>query len=180
VSVFREGGAPTCGIVFRQSLLLQVTIQSLPLTMCGSAKKLTVKQLLLLGKMTQTRIGCLLDSLINTVRISNSQTSSRRQRLIYALIGFLVMLGVMVGIGINQPRGTSIKTWCYGYLAISVVFDILVVFALLYQIDWLTELLLGLSAGAATGLAIHVAHHISEFGEQNEEGKDKPKGIFGF
>ena len=48
-----------------------------------------------------------------------------------ALIGFLVMLGVMVGIGINQPRGTSMKTWCYGYLAISVVFDMLVVFALI-------------------------------------------------
>jgi hypothetical protein len=75
------------------------------------------------------------------------------------------MLGVMVGIGINQPRGTSMKTWCYGYLAISVVFDILVVLALLYQVSGLTELLLGLSAGAATGLAIHVMHHISEEGE---------------
>ena len=100
--------------------------------------------------------------------------------MIYALAGFLVMLGVMVGIGINQPRGTSMKTWCYGYLAISVVFDILVVFGLLYQVDWLTELLLGLSAGAATGLAIHVAHHINEFGEQGE-GADgsKSRGIFG-
>jgi len=101
--------------------------------------------------------------------------------LIYALIGFLAMFGVLVGIGINQPRGTSIKTWCYGYLAISVVFDILVVIALFYQIVWLTELLLGLSAGAATGLAIHVAHHISEEGEHGE-GSDssKGKGIFGF
>ena len=101
--------------------------------------------------------------------------------MIYALIGFLAMLGVMVGIGINQPRGTSIKTWCYGYLAISVVFDILVVLGLLYQVGWLTELLLGLSAGAATGLAIHVAHHISEVGEQGEgEESSKGKGIFGF
>jgi len=101
--------------------------------------------------------------------------------LIYALIGFLAMFGVLVGIGINQPRGTSIKTWCYGYLAISVVFDILVVIALFYQIVRLTELLLGLSAGAATGLAIHVAHHISEEGEHGE-GSDssKGKGIFGF
>ena len=101
--------------------------------------------------------------------------------MIYALIGFLAMFGVLVGIGINQPRGTSIKTWCYGYLAISVVFDILVVIALFYQIVWLTELLLGLSAGAATGLAIHVAHHISEEGEHCE-GSDssKGKGIFGF
>ena len=101
--------------------------------------------------------------------------------MIYALIGFLAMLGVMVGIGINQPRGTSIKTWCYGYLAIAVVFDILVVMALLYQVGWLTELLLGLSAGAATGLAIHVAHHISEEGEHGK-GSDcsKGKGLFGF
>ncbi len=100
-------------------------------------------------------------------------------RVIYALIGFLVMLAVLIGIGINQPRGTSIKTWCYGYLAISVVFDILVVFALLYGVAWLTELLLGLSAGAATGLAIHVAHHISEEGEHGES-SEAGKGIFGF
>jgi len=100
---------------------------------------------------------------------------------IFALAGFVVMLGIMVGIGINQPRGSSMRTWCFGYLAISVVFDILVVFGLLFQVGWLTELLLGLSAGAATGLAIHVAHHINEFGEEgkNAEG-DKAKGIFGF
>jgi hypothetical protein len=105
--------------------------------------------------------------------------------MIYALIGALAMLGVMVGIGINQPRGTSIKTWCYGYLAISIVFDILVVLALVNQnapeYAWLTETLLGLSAGAATGLAIHVAHHISEEGEHSEDSESsKGKGIFGF
>ena len=73
--------------------------------------------------------------------------------LIYALVGFLIMFGVLVGIGINQPRGTSVKMWCYGYLAISLVFDALVVVALLNmaQFVWLTYLLLGLSAGAATG-----------------------------
>lgn len=104
---------------------------------------------------------------------------------IYALIGFLIMLGVLVGIGINQPRGVSVKTWCYGYLAISVVFDLLVVLALLNasQYVWLTNLLLGLSAGAATGLGIHVAHHISEEDEhehgQSTESK-KPKTMFGF
>jgi hypothetical protein len=90
---------------------------------------------------------------------------------------------VLVGIGINQPRGTSVKTWCYGYLAIAVVFDLLVVFALLNgaQYVWLTNLLLGLSAGAATGLAIHVAHHISEEGEHDEESsKKRERTIFGF
>ena len=94
------------------------------------------------------------------------------------------MLGVLVGIGINQPRGTSVKMWCYGYLAISIVFDILVVLALINQnapeFDWLAETLLGLSAGAATGLAIHVAHHISEEGEHGEEAKTKEKSLFGF
>ena len=99
---------------------------------------------------------------------------------IYALVGFFVMMGVLVGIGINQPRGTSMKTWCYGYLAISIIFDVMVLFALLNtsQYIWLTDLLLGLSAGAATGLGIHVAHHISEEGE-HEEGA-KGEGIFGF
>ncbi len=101
--------------------------------------------------------------------------------MIYALIGFLIMFGVLAGIGINQPRGTSIKMWCYGYLAISIIFDILVILALLNQYAWLTETLLGLSAGAATGLAIHVAHHISEEDEHDETGAKKEKpSIFGF
>ena len=97
--------------------------------------------------------------------------------MIYALIGAVIMLVVLVGIGINQPRGTSIKTWCYGYLAISVVFDILVVLALINQNSpqyaWLTETLLGLSAGAATGLAIHVTHHISEEEKHSENPETK-------
>ena len=88
--------------------------------------------------------------------------------MIYALIGAVVMLVVLVGIGINQPRGTSIKTWCYGYLVIALVFDGLVILALVNQDATLIETLLGLSAGAATGLAIHVAHHISEE-EKHEE-----------
>lgn len=84
---------------------------------------------------------------------------------IYALVGFLVMLGMMVGIGINQPRGTSVKMWCYGYFAIALGFDALVVLVLVGQYASLNNLLLGLSAGAATGLAIHVMHHISEESE---------------
>jgi hypothetical protein len=101
---------------------------------------------------------------------------------VYALIGFLIMLGVLVGIGINQPRGTSVKMWCYGYLAIAIVFDALVVLALLNlsQYVWLTDLLLGLSAGAATGLAFHVAHHISEEGDHDEHSQKKEKTMFGF
>jgi hypothetical protein len=102
---------------------------------------------------------------------------------IYALIGFLVMFGVLVGIGINQPRGTSVKTWCYGYLAISIGFDVLVILALINssQYVWLTNLLLGLSAGAATGLAIHVAHHISEEGQHDADSENKKeKTLFGF
>jgi hypothetical protein len=73
--------------------------------------------------------------------------------------------------------------WCYGYLAISIGFDLLVVLVLVNssQYVWLTNLLLGLSAGAATGLAIHVAHHISEEGEHGEDsGKAKEKSLFGF
>ena len=102
---------------------------------------------------------------------------------VFALIGFLIMFGMLAGIGINQPRGTSVKMWCYGYLAISIGFDLLVVLVLLNtsQYVWLTNLLLGLSAGAATGLAIHVAHHISEEGENGEDsGKAKEKSLFGF
>ena len=100
---------------------------------------------------------------------------------IYALVGFLIMFGVLFGIGINQPRGTSVKMWCYGYLAISIVFDILVVLALANssQYVWLNNLLLGLSAGAATGLGIHVAHHISEEGTDEETKKEK-SFMFGF
>ena len=81
---------------------------------------------------------------------------------IYALVGFLIMLGMLGGIGINKPRGMSVKMWCVGYLAVALGFDLLVVVGLVGQYSWLTNLLVGLSAGAATGLAIHVMHHINE------------------
>jgi len=82
--------------------------------------------------------------------------------LVCALIGFLIMLGILGGIGINKPRGMSVKMWCVGYLAVAIVFDILVVLGLLWDYKPLINLLIGLSAGAATGLAIHVMHHINE------------------
>jgi hypothetical protein len=75
------------------------------------------------------------------------------------------MLSILGGIGINKPRGMSVKMWCVGYLAVAIGFDIVVVVGLVGQYVWLTNLLLGLSAGAATGLAIHVMHHINEEGE---------------
>ena len=48
----------------------------------------------------------------------------------------------------------------------TIVLDTLVVVALLFEITELTHLLLGMTAGSATGLAIHVWHHIQE---ENEE-----------
>jgi hypothetical protein len=96
---------------------------------------------------------------------------------IYALVGFLIMLGILGGIGINKPRGMSVKMWCAGYLAVAVGFDILVVIGLVGNLPWLTNLLVGLSAGAATGLGIHVMHNISEEGEHESEGK--PPAMFG-
>jgi hypothetical protein len=85
--------------------------------------------------------------------------------LIYALVGFLIMFGVLGGIGINKPRGMSVKTWCIGYLVVAIGFDVIVVLGLVGQYTWLNYLLIGLSAGAATGLALHVMHHINEEGE---------------
>jgi len=105
---------------------------------------------------------------------------------VWALVGFLIMFGVLVGIGINKPRGITVKTWCFGYLGISVSFDLLVVIALISgsTFSWLTNLLLGLSAGAATGLAFHVAHHISEEdenrGDEEAGKKRKQPSMFGF
>ncbi len=81
---------------------------------------------------------------------------------IYALVGFLVMFGVLGGIGIEKPRGMSVKMWCVGYLIVALFFDALVVFGLVGNYAFLNDLLIGLSAGAATGLAIHVMHHINE------------------
>jgi hypothetical protein len=85
--------------------------------------------------------------------------------LIYALVGFLIMLGILGGIGINKPRGMSVKMWCVGYLAVAIGFDILVIIGLVFENKPLINLLIGLAAGAATGLAIHVMHHIDEEGE---------------
>lgn len=72
------------------------------------------------------------------------------------------MFGFLSGIGINKPRGMSVKMWCVGYLLVALVFDALVVLGLVGNYAPLNDLLLGLSAGAATGLAIHVMHHIGE------------------
>ncbi len=104
---------------------------------------------------------------------------------IYALVGFLIMFGYLAGIGINKPRGMSFKTWCFSYLGVSVIFDLLVIIALVEapQFTWLSNLLLGLSAGAATGLALHVAHHIQEGEgerEQTKDGKEKQPSMLGF
>lgn len=81
---------------------------------------------------------------------------------VYTIIGFLIMFGFLSVIGINKPRGMSVKMWCVGYLAVALVFDALVVLGLVGDYAPLNDLLLGLSAGAATGLAIHVMHHIGE------------------
>ena len=81
---------------------------------------------------------------------------------VYTIIGFLIMFGFLSVIGINKPRGMSVKMWCVGYLAVALVFDALVVLGLVGNYAPLNDLLLGLSAGAATGLAIHVMHHIGE------------------
>lgn len=72
------------------------------------------------------------------------------------------MFGVLGGIGIEKPRGMSVKMWCVGYLVVAIVFDVLVVLGLVGNYAPLNDLLIGLSAGAATGLAIHVMHHINE------------------
>ena len=81
---------------------------------------------------------------------------------IYALIGFLIMFGLLGSIGINKPRGMSVKMWCVGYLAVALVFDALVVLGLVGQYAPLNDLLLGLAGGASTGLALHVMHHIND------------------
>jgi hypothetical protein len=86
--------------------------------------------------------------------------------LILALVGFLIMFGYLGGIGINKPRGMSMKTWCAGYLGIAIIFDVLAIIGMVFGYTWLTYLLVGLAAGASTGLALHVAHHISEENEQ--------------
>jgi hypothetical protein len=85
--------------------------------------------------------------------------------LVYALVGFLIMFGFLGGIGINKPRGMSVKMWCAGYLAVAIGFDVLVIVGLVGQYNWLNNLLIGLAAGAATGLGLHVMHHINEEGE---------------
>ena len=51
--------------------------------------------------------------------------------LILALVGFLIMFGFLGGIGINKPRGMSVKMWCVGYLGVAIGFDVLAVIGLI-------------------------------------------------
>jgi hypothetical protein len=89
--------------------------------------------------------------------------------LIIALVGFIIMFGYLGGIGINKPRGMSNKTWCAGYLAMAIIFDVLAIVGMAFGYTWLTYLLVGLAAGASTGLGFHVAHHITEENDHEHE-----------
>jgi len=90
--------------------------------------------------------------------------------LIYFTVGFVVLFVLMLYVGITDPKGgTSMKGWCYQYLAVALAFDALAIFALFYRHEALTELLLGVAAGSATVLGIHVAHHIKEENEGHHE-----------
>lgn len=100
--------------------------------------------------------------LSQTEWVNHLTIDANLMNLILALVGFLITLGYLGGIGINKPRGMSVKTWCFGYLGMAIGFDILAFVGLLLGLTWLTYLLVGLSAGAATGLALHVMHHINE------------------
>lgn len=96
--------------------------------------------------------------------------------LLLALVGFIIMFGYLGGIGINKPRGMSNKTWCGGYLAMAIVFDVLAVVGMVFGYTWLTYLLIGLAAGASTGLGLHVWHHITE---ENEHDHSDPMSMMG-
>jgi hypothetical protein len=98
--------------------------------------------------------------------------------LILALVGFLIMFGYLGGIGINKPRGMSMKTWCAGYLAMAIVFDVLAVIGMAFGYTWLTYLLVGLAAGASTGLGLHVWHHITEEND-HDHNHDGPMSMMG-
>ena len=98
--------------------------------------------------------------------------------LLLALIGFITMFGYLGGIGINKPRGMSMKTWCGGYLAMAIIFDVLAVIGMVFGYTWLTYLLIGLAAGASTGLGLHVWHHITEENENDHDHGD-PMSIMG-
>lgn len=98
--------------------------------------------------------------------------------LIIALVGFIIMFGYLGGIGINKPRGMSNKTWCAGYLAMAIVFDVLAVVGMVFGYTWLTYLLVGLAAGASTGLGLHVWHHITEENDHDHD-HDGPMSMMG-
>ncbi len=49
---------------------------------------------------------------------------------------FFSYVWVLGGIGINKPRGMSVKMWCVGYLAVALVFDVRVVMHLLLICFW--------------------------------------------
>lgn len=84
--------------------------------------------------------------------------------MLHALIGAIGMLSILVAIGITRPRRTDLSTWCLHYVIIAVSFDIVTVVALILQNQLMIETLLGVAAGAATGLAFHVWSDMKEVG----------------
>jgi len=89
--------------------------------------------------------------------------------MLKVLIPAVVVFLFLATIGISRPRKMKLTTWCWIYVIIAVVFDILTVTAVILNNNLLIESLLGVAAGSATSLAYHVWKEIKEFKDEDKQ-----------
>lgn len=86
--------------------------------------------------------------------------------MLTVLIPALVIFVFLASIGISRPRRMKLSTWCWVYILIAIIFDLLTAIAVILQNNLLIEALLGIAAGSATSLAVHVWKELQEFSKE--------------
>lgn len=86
--------------------------------------------------------------------------------MLTVIIPALAIFIFLASIGISRPRRIKLSTWCWIYILIAIIFDLLTAIAVILQNNLFIEVLLGIAAGSATSLAVHVWKELREFGKE--------------
>ncbi|MEM0111507.1 MAG: hypothetical protein QXT06_07840 [Candidatus Bathyarchaeia archaeon] len=86
--------------------------------------------------------------------------------MLTVLIPALAIFLFLASIGISRPRRIKLSAWCWVYILIAITFDLLTAIAVILRNNLLIEVLLGIAAGSATSLAVHVWKELQEFSKE--------------
>ena len=94
--------------------------------------------------------------------------------LIWFLVGFGMILGILTFIGITRNQFTSQKTWVFIWTIISFLFAAFILISYILDDAILIEITLGGSLGFVLAISIHVLHHTLEEIRNERKAKNPP------